>query len=302
LSSTNSSTESRPSDDRLDRIAALSNTLSYNAGDAESYIEGAPHLKHASLRKLFSKLLLDVFDAASKHADPPKVLDLGAGEGSATLQLLELGANVTAVDISSQQLAALVAKCDDHRDRLEVRCQGVHEALIDASDQFDIITLNSFLHHIPDYLSLIDKCLPKLAPGGILFSFQDPLRYDTVGRTSRIFTDIGYFFWRLSGGAEGDVIGGIARRLRRRRGVYRDDCPPDNIEYHIVRNGVDQIAIERLLKDRGFDCNIITYYSSQNTLFQPIGEAIGFRNLFSLIATRGQLPAELSPEGTQGKY
>jgi SAM-dependent methyltransferase len=297
LSTVNTSREPSQADERLDRIAALSNTLAYNTDAGRAYLDGAPHIKHASLRKLFGKLLLEVYDAASKQADPPKVLDLGAGEGSVTLQFLEVGAQVTAVDVSSQQLDTLAEKCKSHQDRLDVRCEDVSDTLRDSTDTFDIITLNSFLHHVPDYLSLIDKCLSKLEPNGFLFTFQDPLRYDTVNFATRFFTDVGYFFWRLSGGAEGDVIGGIGRRLRRRRGVYHDDCRHDNTEYHIVRNGVDQIAIENLLKDRGFNFKFVPYYSSHNTLFQPVGTAIGFKNLFSVIATRGPLPPELPTAG-----
>ena len=144
-------------DERLDRIAAISNSLAYSSELGKSYIDDAPHIKHSSLRRLFNDLLINVYDAASKHANPPNVLDLGAGEGSVTLQFLELGAKVTAVDISEEQLTGLVTKCEKHRDRLTVCCQSVNDALQDTSEQFDIITLNSFLHHIPDYLSLIDK-------------------------------------------------------------------------------------------------------------------------------------------------
>jgi SAM-dependent methyltransferase len=189
-------------------------------------------------------------------------------------------------------LEELAHKCERHRDRLEIRCQDINDALRDSTEQFDIISLNSFLHHIPDYLSLIEKCAAKLSPHGIFFSFQDPLRYDTVSLTSRTFTDFGYFLWRLAGGARGDVIGGIGRRLRRRRGVYLDDCFQDNAEYHMVRNGVDQLAIEKLLRERGFECNLVTYYSTQNSMFQPIGAALGFKNTFAMIATRGSIASD----------
>jgi len=273
-------------DQRLNRVAALANEVAYGRKDADAYIDGAPHIKHLSLRLLYGQLVLEVFDAAARHASPPRVLDLGAGEGSVTLPFLELGAKVTAVDISSRQLETLREKCQRNQDMLEVRCEDVNDTLREPLGKYDIIAVNSFLHHIPDYLSVIDKCVSLLTPHGIFFSFQDPLRYDTVGRPSRLFTDMGYFFWRLSKGSKGDVIGGIRRRLRRRRGIYLEDCSLDNAEYHVTRNGVDQYAIEKLFKDFGFDCRIITYYSTQNSLFQPIGAALGFKNTFGVIARR----------------
>lgn len=276
-------------DSRLNLVAAVANKVAYGTKDAKAYIDGAPHIKHASLRELYGRLVLEVFDAASRHAPVSSVLDLGAGEGSVTLPFLELGARVTAVDISSRQLEVLREKCQRHSDRLEVRCEDINDTLQNNSEMYDIIAVNSFLHHIPDYLSIIDKCTSMLTPHGIFFSFQDPLRFDTVGLPSRFFTDVGYFLWRLSKGSKGDVIGGIRRRLRRRRGIYLNDCHSDNAEYHTTRNGVDQNAIEALLKSRGFNCRIIAYYSTQNRVFQPIGAALGIRNTFGIVAHRADM-------------
>ncbi len=275
-----------PVDERLNRIAALANRTAYGAKDAKAYIDGAPHIKHASLRRLYGELVLEVFDAAAAHAPSPKVLDLGAGEGSVTLPFLELGARVTAVDISSNQLEVLRETCKEHADRLEVRCEDINDTLQEPGKKYDIIAINSFLHHIPDYMAIVDKCISMLEPHGVFFTFQDPLRFDTVGRPSRLFTDLGYFFWRLSLGGKGDVMGGIRRRLRRRRGVYLESSYEDNAEYHVTRNGVDQLGIEELFKKRGFDCRVITYYSTQNSVFQPIGAALGIRNTFGVIARR----------------
>jgi SAM-dependent methyltransferase len=273
-------------DNRLNRIAALANEVAYSVKDAAAYIDGAPHIKHASLRELYGGLVIEIFDSAAKHASPPNVLDLGAGEGSVTLPFLELGAKVTAVDISERQLGTLRENCQRHADRLEVRCEDINETLKKTESKYDIIAVNSFLHHIPDYLSLIERCTELLNPHGIFFSFQDPLRYDTVGLPAKLFTDAGYFFWRLAGGAKGDVIGGIRRRLRRRRGVYLEDCYQDNAEYHVIRNGLDQQAIKSLLEGRGSDCRVVSYFSTQNRVFQPIGTALGISNTFSVVAER----------------
>ena len=91
-------------DERINRIATLANISAYNAEATKKYIDGAPHIKHVSLRTLYSKLVVQVFDRAALYTTPPKVLDLGAGEGSVTLPFLGLGAKVIAVDISNSQL------------------------------------------------------------------------------------------------------------------------------------------------------------------------------------------------------
>ncbi|HOT90857.1 MAG TPA: class I SAM-dependent methyltransferase [Anaerolineae bacterium] len=270
-------------DERINRVAALANMSAYGSEATRKYIDGAPHVKHASLRALYGKLLVQVYDYAKEHTAVPSVLDLGAGEGSATLPLLELGTRVTAVDISSSQLNALQKKCERFSDRLEVRCEDIFDTLKDKNTRYDIIIAVSFLHHMPDYLGMITEAVNLLTPYGQFFSFQDPLRYDSVGKPTMIFSTLAYFSWRIF---RGDLVGGTKRRLRRMRGIYLEDSIHDNAEYHVIRNGVDQDAIFRLFEDRGFDCNIVRYFSTQSRLFQPIGSASGMKNTFAVIAQR----------------
>jgi SAM-dependent methyltransferase len=268
-------------DERLNRVAASANTSAYDSEATRNYIDGAPHVKHASLRALYASLVVQVYDAAREHTAVPSVLDLGAGEGSATLPFLELGARVTAVDISSSQLSALQTRCERFGDRLEVRCQDIADILKHEHAYYDIIVANSFLHHVPDYVSMIAQAIILLTSVGQFFSFQDPLRYDSVGKPTVVFSTLAYFSWRVF---KGDVTGGLQRRLRRRRGIYLEDSVHDNAEYHVARNGVDQDAICRLFEDLNFDYNIVRYFSTQSRLFQPVGAALGLKNTFSVIA------------------
>jgi SAM-dependent methyltransferase len=229
-------------DEKTNRVASLANSATYDAQHTREYIEGAPHVKHASLRRLYAQLLTDVYDRAAEQTECPTALDLGAGEGSATRPLLTLGVRVTAVDHSESQLEALAKKCGAFRDRLELRLEDIDTTLQSIGRKFDIIVTCSFLHHIPDYLGMIRQSIALLKPHGQFFSCQDPMRYDTNGRLARAFSDGAYFSWRVF---RGDVWGGLKRRIRRSRGVHLPDSAADNTEYHVTRNGVDQDAIAR---------------------------------------------------------
>ena len=270
-------------DDRINRIASLANLASYDAEATRKYIDDAPHIKHAALRNLYGKLVVQVFDAAAKYTKTPRVLDLGAGEGSVTLPFLELGAKVVAIDISNSQLHELKRKCEHFGDMLEVRCEDFNDTLRDKNSAYDIVVLNSFLHHVPDYLGLIKAAAAILNPHGQFFSFQDPLRYDSVGSITMLFSNMVYLSWRVF---RGDVMGGLMRRLRRSRGTYLANSVHDNTEYHVVRNGVDQDAIRALCEEQGLDCGIIPYFSTQSRLFQPIGTALTLKNTFAVIAQK----------------
>lgn len=267
------------------RIAALANLAAYNSDFVKEYIDAAPHLKHAELRMFYAQQVIQVFDFARQYTEIPRVLDMGAGEGTATSLFLEMGAHVTAVDLSGDQLDMLRARCAHFGDKLDIRCTDV-DSFLETSNDYDIIVANSFLHHIPDYMDLIQNALDRLSPHGQFFSFQDPLRYDSLDLFTLLFSKAAYFSWRIF---KGDVVGGMKRYLRRGRGIYMRDSAHDNVEYHVVRNGVDQEAIFSFFKDRGFDCEIIPYFSTHSRLFQPIGRFLGIKNTFAVIA-RCKLP------------
>jgi SAM-dependent methyltransferase len=265
-----------------ERGAAAANEAFFNEETTQKYSDVSPHVKYASLRQLYGQLVEDVYAHARKHAEVPTVLDLGAGEGSATLPFLESGARVVAVDVSESQLSELRRKCCAYKDRLEIRQADIDDAFR-PGEGYDVVLMSSCLHHIPDYISVIQNAANVLSPKGQFFSFQDPIRYDTMNRFSYGLNRIMYFSWRAF---QGDFLGGLSRTLRRGRGIYLDDCAPDNTEYHVVRNGVDQNEIVKVLSLRGFECRIVRYFSTQGSVFQPVGSALGIKNTFSIIARR----------------
>ncbi len=130
---------------------------------------------------------------------------------------------------------------------------------------------------------MIRQAVALLTPHGQFFSFQDPLRYDSISKSTYWFSSLGYLWWRIF---KGDVVGGLRRRFRRGRGIYLDEEPSDNAEYHVTRNGVDQDAIRGFFDGQGFDCEVIPYFSTHSRLFQPIGSAMGVKNTFAVIARK----------------
>jgi SAM-dependent methyltransferase len=255
----------------LRKRVSLANAACYDAEGAREYIDGAPHLKHSTLRDLYAELVVQLFETAKKHTSTPRVLDL------------EVGARVTAVDLSSEMLATLEKKCAAHGDRLTVRCEDIEETLKNDATEYDIVTANSFLHHVPDYLSMLRAVIPRLSANGQFFSFQDPLKYATLVPGTRGFDRLAFATWRIG---KADAWGGIWRYLRRARGEFREDSPHDNAEFHVLRDGVDQEAMESLFKTAGFDCRIVPYFSTQSRIFQPIGTMLGLKNTFAFIASR----------------
>jgi hypothetical protein len=137
------------------------------------------------------------------------------------------------------------------------------------------------LHHIPDYLSFVDTLVDRLVPGGAFLALQDPLWYARARRAARLLDRGGYYTWRLG---QGDLTRGLATVSRRLRGAFDEANPADMVEYHVVRNGVDEAALLRRLAPRFAAVEVLPYWSNQLWLGQRLGERLGLLNTFGISA------------------
>jgi SAM-dependent methyltransferase len=91
-------------------------------------------------------------------------LDFGCGGGNVTRHLQTLGFAVTAADVTPAFLEIVAERF------------GVETLLLPGGDMsvlpdaaYDLITVYSVLHHIPDYLGTVQALVRKLRCGGVLF-------------------------------------------------------------------------------------------------------------------------------------
>ena len=208
----------------------------------------------------------------------PKVLDLGAGDGTASRLWVQAGASLTAVDTSPEQLRLLKAR---HPSAVTVEGDAI-EFLQQHAGHFDVVSHVSMLHHIPDYLALLQASALAVAKGGALLTFQDPLRYDRLPPGHYVAGQALYIPWRLT---EGRVLEGIRNRIRRTRGIFLENNLDDQGEYHFHRNGVDSDAILAQLRPDFAQTEIEIYFSSHARLAQWVGERLRLRSTFGILAT-----------------
>jgi SAM-dependent methyltransferase len=148
--------------------------------------------------------------------------------------------------------------------------------------RFSVVFIASVLHHIPDYLETLGNIVENhLEPNGTLITVQDPLWYPGQPRLTTAFGKVAYASWRIT---KAGALQGIKNRLRRSRGKYDESNPADMVEYHVVRQGVDQNAIERLLAPKFESVAIETYWSTQSHIWQQIGERAHLTNTFAVYA------------------
>jgi SAM-dependent methyltransferase len=244
------------------------------------YRAGSPHLVHHVLYDRLVGILRQTLRDLRAAGLPFSVLEIGAGHGGYTEPALAAGCQVTAVEMSRPSLARLAEKFGAN-----ANFKGVFDpdgALSEVGSGFSLILCVAVLHHIPDYLAALTQASSRLVPGGALLSLQDPIWYPRQSKVSRGLYRVGYYVWRLP---RGNWKRGVGSVVRRTRGTLDEDNPSDMVEYHVVRNGVDESAIRDLLLKKFGDVQVVPYWSSQSAAVQWIGTRLRLRNTFGILAT-----------------
>ena len=97
-------------------------------------------------------------------------LDVGAGTGNLTGKLLHMDYKVTAVDISAEMCAILQTKYNAYLKNSKLTIINAPiENLAFGSDEFDLITCYSVLHHLPDYVTALKSLSVLLKKGGVIY-------------------------------------------------------------------------------------------------------------------------------------
>lgn len=250
-------------------------------GDGHDYIAGSPHLRHTTLRKRVDSRISGAIAEILQRKEKCAVLEIGAGHGSFTDTVLTSGGTVTVTEMSKASFEYLSAKFGETADVRVVYDTDGNAPFKDGA-QYDIILLISVIHHIPDYLDVITRlCDTVLLPGGTVVSFQDPIWYPRQKRWGRALSWGAYFAWRIT---QGELRQGLATRWRRVRGVYSESEPSDLVEYHVVRQGVDELALRDLFSRRFDDVEVDCYFSTQSPQLQVVGEKYLPHNTFGIVA------------------
>ena len=220
------------------------------------------------------------------HPSDMTVLDIGAGDsGVPTDYLVKYGFKVVETDISNVSLQRLLLLFEDFESQISIESGDIFDVLDNYNNmgqKFDLIIARAFLHHIPDTTKLLEKIKPVLNENGVFISFADPLRYDTLSYFELLFSKIDYYLWRIR---QGNLKRGINSFIRRGiRNKLDESLEEDMLEYHVVRNGLDQELIENFWKFNGVKCEVIKYYWSPSKLFILIANFFKVKNGFAIKA------------------
>jgi SAM-dependent methyltransferase len=244
------------------------------------YVEGSPHLKHPTLRTRVEDSLRELVAEQLTARGRCRVLEVGAGHGGFTEVLLAAGADVTVTEMSGPSAEAIAARYDGDP-RVTVVYDPNATWADETSEQFDLVACISVLHHIPDYVAFLESMVRLTSDGGSFVSWQDPTWYPRRTLVTHRAEQASYFAWRAR---QGDLKRGLQTRVRRLRGVYDETNSADMSEYHVVRSGVDQLALQQCAQQHYASVQLVYYWSTQSGLGQRLGDRWNLPNTFALVA------------------
>lgn len=127
-----------------------------------------------------SKLIMDYQINYIGDLKDQRVLDLGCGVGTATIEALQAGAFVTAIDISpkSVELVKERAKSKNVDSHLTALVDDAHH-LSFCDNSFDVVIGKGILHHLPQFSQAISEIYRVLKPGGHAV-FVEPMGMNCV--------------------------------------------------------------------------------------------------------------------------
>ncbi len=98
-----------------------------------------------------------------------KVLDVGCGGGILAESMARRGADVTGIDLGTENLkaASLHAEQSNLKDCLRYQHVPVESLAATHTGQFDVVTCMEMLEHVPDPSAIVQACYDLLAPGGV---------------------------------------------------------------------------------------------------------------------------------------
>jgi len=200
-------------------------------------------------------------DAVQTGAEPVTALDYGCGSGNLTRHLLDLGLTTVSSDVSDGFLELVEREFSAGGRFSTLKLNGKDLAGV-ADGAFDLVATYSVLHHVPNYLAIVEEMCRVIKPGGVLYIdhevveeyYQRPALYVEFLQKARPRVDFRRVA-RLLLDVKGYIH--ILRRLKNPRYRREGDIhvwPDDHIEWDRIEGVLNANGFETILKQEYLLC------------------------------------------------
>jgi ubiquinone/menaquinone biosynthesis C-methylase UbiE len=197
----------------MEREKIIQENLKLYRVESHNYISLHPEIYNWFEQKETQKDL----ERLRKRVKGNEALDIGCGMGNITLKLLALGFKVTALDISTTMIKEV--KCAlpaDIAANLDIVEADVDTFLSKLASKYNLVTMSSVLHHVPDYLKCLKNIMKFILVGGFLYITHEPLRdvltkKDALPR--KLLWQIDYLCYLIKKRGKNEMVKGVDWRL-----------------------------------------------------------------------------------------
>jgi len=202
-----------------------------------------------------SKALAEAIEQIRTNSRPLIALDYGCGSGNLTRHLIKLGLQTVSADVS-QKFLNMVEHTFSETGFLQVLKVNGKDLSDLESEKFDLVATYSVLHHVPDYLRIVEEMCRVLKPGGVIYIdhevnesyWQRPQAYLEFQQKARPRVNLKRYF-RLLLDIKGYIH--ILRRIVNPRYKREGDIhvwPDDHIEWDRIERILDAQGLEIVLR------------------------------------------------------
>lgn len=196
------------------------------------------------------KVILSALDNSQLTA-----LDFGCGTGNITAHLVGLGFDVTSADISPKFLEIIGERHGNTGCcKTEILTGDIDKDLL--GQRYDLICIYSVLHHIPDYIYVLQGLASRLNHGGYLYIDHEASEAYWSGEPAYAMLQKECKWRRLAHKIPNMFslkwIAGKVRRLLDPRYQPEGDLhvwPDDHIEWPLIRNAMEQLKLREVFSE-----------------------------------------------------